>query len=631
MRGIFKLFSAFASTVLLFPIAAQAQSYQKSGDRTVIVSPVMSVERSTTVVLSEIKEDWWPELRNTWVAPKPGTDVSREVEEELQRMAEEITYAPEANKTAGPEDTISQISTYFANAYDGGIPNDNGLAVGKGQKVVSVANSTIKTFQGSSAAPIYTASLAGFSGGQGGSATKYDPKVTYDHYNDRFIVVFLNGFLASNSLIVVAFSQTDDPSGAWNIYTLDGSPNGLNVWTDFPQIGISTTELFVTGNLFTDGGTSQGSIIWQVNLAEGYAGQPLVTRNFVGSTFSLNPVEGGLRPYGPNMYFVRNVSNPIPTSKSVFISEITNTIAAGGVLNAPVALQSDLIYAKSPQATQKGTTLKLNTNDCRVQSSYIENGRIEAAWNTAASGKSAIYHLTITLSDAGLAFSQAKGQYIKIDSLSFGYPGIAPGGCVGADGENSNVVLLNYCSPNQYPGNAAVFIDTAGNIGPLKVLKTGFTWMGDDGTPSPWRWGDYADASARTNNPGEVWVGGSVGMMGGGQHRNGTYISKVFTQCCAGPIGIDPGVTFDNPTVSAFPSPANELIYFNFEVIRTDQYRVTIFDMNGKPVHELVNDRLKQGKAQLRFSTAHLTDGIYMVKVESDNGLAVVKRFMVAH
>lgn len=610
----------------LAPLWLAAQAPQTAGDPSVVVSPVMHWPLSTVVNLSDIQTDWWPEMRNTWVAPRPGMDVPQELHEALKEAAIEWVEEQAPAKTAGPEDTLNLQTVFFGNAYDGGIPNDNGIAVGKGQKVVSVANSTIRVYQGSSSAPQLSASLAGFANGVGGGATKYDPKVTYDPIRDRFIVVYLNGFLASNSVIIVAFSQTEDPSGNWNVYGIDGSAT-TTTWTDFPQIAITRDELFITGNLFTDGGNAQGSVIWQIQLNEGFDGQPLVSRNFITNFFSLHPVEESPIPGGPNMYFIRTVSNPIPTSKSVFVHEMTNTIAAGGVLNAPILLNSDLSYGPPPDATQKGTTIKLDCNECRVQTSYKKGDRIEAAWNTVASGKTCIYHLTITMAEP-ISFSQAKGQYVKIDSLSLAYPGIAPGGCTGANGENSSVLMMNYCSPNQFPGCAAVFIDTSNTIGPLKVLKTGFTYMGDS---SPWRWGDYADAAPRTNNPGEVWIGGSVGMMGGGQHRNGTYISKVFTQCCAGPIAIDDMHQETNEVVAAFPSPANELIFFTFDVPRFDQYRVTIVDVEGRPVQEIVNDRLKQGKAQLRFSTAPLASGLYVVKVESGSGIAMSRRFVVAH
>jgi hypothetical protein len=606
-------------------------------DPAVKISPVQHIERKTVVNLSAISEDWWPEMRNTWTAPRPGTDVGPEIHQELKRIANEIAENPDVYlngsepslKTMGPEDTLSVQQSYFGNGYDGGIPNDNSVAVGKGQKVVSVANSTIRTYQGSSSAVEYQASLAGFASGQGGSASKYDPKVTYDPLRDRFIVVFLNGFVNSNSLIVVAFSQTEDPAGDWNIYTLDGSVTS-NTWTDFPQIAISRKELFVTGNLFTDGGQGQGSVIWQVGLNEGFAGQTLQSRFFTTPYFSLHPVRGGYQAYGTNMYFVRTVSNPIPTSKTVFVHEMTNTIDSAGVLNSPISLQSTLNYAVSPDANQKGTTLKLDGNDCRVQSSYYLNERIELAFNTSSGGDPSVYHMTIELAD-NIAFSLVTARHIHFDTLEVLYPGITPGGCTAANGANSSVIMFNYASANHFPGNAAVFIDTSGNIGPIKILKTGFTFMGDNGSPSPWRWGDYADAFPRTNNPGEVWIAGSVGMMSGGQNRNGTWLTKVFSPCCLGPIGIDDMYVPENPTVVAYPNPSDNLIFFSFSVERTGLYSVGIYDLNGRLIKHLLDDKLKGGTAQLKFSTENLPAGVYFVRIESEIAAPTTRKFVVAH
>ena len=589
-------------------------------DPAVNVHPLQEVELLNVVNLSEVKDDWMANMKNTRKVHTPGVDVNKdrylELKEEANQMREKLgeIAAQRAQKTSGAVPTVG--TQFFGNSFDGSIPNDNGIAISNGGKIVSVTNSRIYIYDEMGGSPLQWSTLHSFVGNSY-SSMKFDPVVTYDPNNDKFIVVFLAGASSSTSRVVVAFSQTNDPTGTWNVYGLDGDVTG-GVWTDFEQIGISDTELFITGNLFSS--FSEGSAVWQIELADGYAGTTLTTQVYDTPYFSLHPVEGALSTYGDKFYLIRNAN--FGPSNQIWVHVITNTIAAGGTLNAPVSFNMSTSYTVSPDADQPSGT-PLSTNDNRIQTSYFENGRMQFAFNSGAGGKSGIFYGTGIISGLDIAFSSFSGILISDPSYDLAYPGVTYAGTQGITGENATFVMCNHSSSSAAPGNGAIYIDENGTVGDFLVLRTGLGSMG--GGSSAYRWGDYADIAPRVNNPGEAWVGGSYGQSSG---ANATYISQIFTPT---PTASEPVVTEPSSEIKIYPNPVTDFVKFEFDVPSTQMYTVEVWDLTGKKLKTLFYDKLKEGEAMVTFNTTHLTSGTYFVVVKDENTAVYNEKFVVTH
>jgi hypothetical protein len=75
-----------------------------------------------------------------------------------------------------------------------------------------------------------------------------DPHVKYDPVSNRWILVAQTN--ADNfSSLLVAVSQTNDPTGTWNRYCIDVDASNV-VMFDFPLVGFTSNWLVVTGNMF---------------------------------------------------------------------------------------------------------------------------------------------------------------------------------------------------------------------------------------------------------------------------------------------------------------------------------------------------------------------------------------------
>lgn len=79
----------------------------------------------------------------------------------------------------------------------------------------------------------------------------FDPKVYYDRFTHRFIYVITANSRSANSAILLAVSQTDDPSGGWNLFGVDVDSTDT-LWADYPSVGYNRNWIVVTVNMFTN-------------------------------------------------------------------------------------------------------------------------------------------------------------------------------------------------------------------------------------------------------------------------------------------------------------------------------------------------------------------------------------------
>ena len=616
------LFSLF----VLLTLQASAQQKQSGSDPSITQHGVREVPVFGVINASEIQEDWGGVLKNSSTIHQPGVDLQKDEFLRLkaaanQAKAEAIengTYplSGYANKTQVADPPVVG-NNFFANGNDGSIPNDNALAVGLDGKTASATNAKIYVFSETGTTLLNT-SLNSFSNVPGiNNNFKFDPKIVYDPVADRFILVFLNGASPNSSQVVVCFSQSGDPTGNWNFYGLSGNVIG-NVWTDFPQIGLSNDELFITGNLFDNNDNAQGSAVWQIEKADGYAGNSLTVSTLSTPYFSLHPVQGGATLYGPAFYLIRNVNSG--GSANVWVHKMTNTIANGGVLNSPVSLVSNLSYTLGPDANQKNSATLLQTNDCRIQSSYLENNRIEFVFNSGLGGVPSAYYGTIQLSPFDLNFSLLTATYVSFPDIEIGYPAIAYAGIQGVMGYNASLISFNYSSPTHYTGSAAVYANEDGDISDWVNLRVG---SGPIGQGAQWRWGDYSDICERANNPGEAWVGGSY-ATGSGFTR--TYISQIFRPGLVGTEPVEPTI---EEQVSIYPIPSQDMVTLDFPVSQSGDHFLKIYDTNGKLVKEVISHFLRKGEGRLSFYTNPLPDGVYFVTVTRGEEQVLTEKFVV--
>ena len=214
-------------------------------------------------------------------------------------------------------------------------PPDQGLCGGNGY-VLEVVNDVVNIFHattGASALPDNTATniVSGFprnvnhaidlnsfygyapainraTGVRGPNLT--DPSCLYDAATQRWFVIVLNletrpnGSLTLNNFLNLAVSKTSDPTGAWNIYSVDVTKDGGNnpeptnacpCLGDYPHIGADANGIYVTTNAYPWLGNGfNGAQIYAFSKAQLAAGAANVTMVHIDTFGAVNvPSDAG--------------------------------------------------------------------------------------------------------------------------------------------------------------------------------------------------------------------------------------------------------------------------------------------------------------------------------------------------
>ncbi len=170
------------------------------------------------------------------------------------------------------------------------IPPDGGGAVGPNH-VFAAENHlfVIRNKQGdsvSSVSPVtfFEGVIPGFSA---------DPHVKYDQYSGRWIVIGQSD-ISTTSSVVIAVSQTNDPTGNYNKYVFRIDPDSAQV-ADFPMIGYNKKWIVVTTNLFSLNLTAfTGTSLFVLDKATLYSGSDIdfstnAFRQLAGTPDGSNP------------------------------------------------------------------------------------------------------------------------------------------------------------------------------------------------------------------------------------------------------------------------------------------------------------------------------------------------------
>jgi hypothetical protein len=94
-----------------------------------------------------------------------------------------------------------------------------------------------------------------FFGSLADGVTLSDPKVVYDQYSQRWVIMILGrDDNNSKSLYLIAASETSDPTQSWYKYSLNSMvSNGQNsgLYADYPGLGYDASAVYNTSNQWT--------------------------------------------------------------------------------------------------------------------------------------------------------------------------------------------------------------------------------------------------------------------------------------------------------------------------------------------------------------------------------------------
>jgi PKD repeat protein len=448
-------------------------------------------------------------------------------------------------------------TNFLGNEIPYGTPPDNAMAISNGGRIVSSDNGTIEYYTEAGQYVLINESHSDFFNDNSLTGSIFDPRLIYDSQADRFIFVILHGSSSTTSQVLIAFSKTNNPSNGWWMYSVSRNPVNNNCWLDYPNIGVSNNELYISGNLFTDNDNYNQSVLYQISKSEGYAGQSLsyqlwqdVEDDQGASAFTLVPLSYGQQGnYGPGIYLASARSGG---SNKLFIYDLTDDMSAS---NEQLLAYSANVSSYSPAADayQPGSAPDLNNNDCRLQHGFYLDGYVHAVHhadynNTAYNG---VNYYRVPLSNLNGANQSSFGENNKDCS----FPSLASF----AMQANERSVMIGYLSvsSSSAPGMRAVNCDENMNWSSSSLIKNGDTYVDYSWLSGTERWGDYSDLQRKHSaTTPEVWMAGCFGATGPVNHTWNTWIAEIKGEYTPLPLTVA-GFTADttigyNPAVINF-------------------------------------------------------------------------------
>jgi uncharacterized repeat protein (TIGR01451 family) len=315
-----------------------------------------------------------------------------------------------------------------------GIPPDTHGAAGP-EHLMTTLNTQVR-IQRRDGSVLSTMSLASFwSPLPDPNPVAFDPKVLYDPYGQRWIFTACADGRSGSSALLIAVSQTSDPTGAWNMYRVDADLAN-QVWADFPSIGFNKSWIVVTTNMYNVSGDAYNRahvyIFDKADLYGGGAGahsRVALTTDAHGWPYGTTQVPA--ITYDPDLetlYLLQKWNETVGELRLYSIS---------GSAGAPLFNDPE-IYPSSGQAwspgfadrrdfaPQFGSLQKIQVNDDRLQNVVYRNGSLWTAHTVllpaSAPTRSSIQWWQISpatgaIEQRGLIDGQSSGSFYAFPSI----------------------------------------------------------------------------------------------------------------------------------------------------------------------------------------------------------------------
>ena len=392
-----------------------------------------------------------------------------------------------------------------------------------------------------------------------------DPKCYWDPVGQRFIQTILevdapgvfNGVAAVNGThVLIAVSQTSNPTGKWNLYSLDTTDNGANgtpahagcpCLPDQPLLGANRDGVFIDTNEFQNNTSFffNGAQMYALGRAALESGASSVVFDHLdvgtvptgdanlprwGSiqpSESVNPPGGTelLMTGGPEDAFQNNapLDNRIAAwslagTRSLGSShpslQLSHQVLTSETYGLPINTGATQKPGPTPLGTSLGEPLEtINANDSRMNQVVDLNGVLFGGVNTTVTSATgpprvgiAYFAVGAIGSPFGIVAHILHQGYVAVNGENVLFPSIA----VNRFGVGAMAFTLS--GPDFFPSAAYVRFALGRAVGPIHITgpgalpEDGFSGYAAEGSPTPGvaRWGDY---SAAVFADGAIWMG----------------------------------------------------------------------------------------------------------------------------
>lgn len=351
--------------------------------------------------------------------------------------------------------------------------------------------------------------IASFWSSLGGINEAFDPRVLFDAHSNRWIISAGANAASPTAYVLIGVSQTNDPTGAWNLYKVKLDANGAS-WADYPTLGFNGDWIVLQTNVFTvSEGAYLGSYIYAFDKADLYAGgagQYTVFHDPTGFTdYPAVTHDNTLA----TEYLVRNWNG---ANGQLRVSTITGSIGAEVLTTGvafPKAAKAWQDSAAENFAPQLGSSARIDTDEDRIENCVYRNGSLWAAQTvyfpaTGTPTRSSAQWWQINTASGSLGVVQQLG---KRDDPSGQFDYAFPTLDVNANDD----MMIGYSrfGASQYASANYSYrrhTDPPNTLEADTVFKAGEApYFKDFGTGDN-RWGDYSNVAVDPINDIDLWT-----------------------------------------------------------------------------------------------------------------------------
>jgi len=360
----------------------------------------------------------------------------------------------------------------------------------------------------------------------------FDPRIVYDHYAKRWCAVAAaRGSNPNRSYLMIGVSRTADAGGAWFVYRLDATRDGNNPtgnWADYPMLGFDHQCFYIVSNMFQFGGGFRYGKLRILYKPQLYNGQPVTWYDFWNlknpdgsQAFTVQPCGHFQGPGGdPPAYMVNALW---PKGSSLTLWTIIDPAGYWKGRRPRLAKQrvACRAYDLPPDAQQKGTGVRLETNDTRLLNAmfqYVGGTRrlwtchtSKITWRGDSEARSCVQWYEIDVPTAKVVQQNkygAKGYY-------YFFPAIH------TDIFRNAYLVFSRSSSGTY----GALRRTGRRVGdPANDLQNSALVKAGEGVYTGGRWGDYFGICRDGGEAARVWGYGEYASAGG---RWGTWVCSM--------------------------------------------------------------------------------------------------------
>ncbi len=334
----------------------------------------------------------------------------------------------------------------------------------------------------------------------------FDPKVLYDQYAQRFVVVTLSGRAPPNSWLLIGVSATSDPGGEWFLNAIDADvTNGqqFTEWADFPGLGLDARNYYVTAKLNLSGNGK----LWVFPKTALFENVPTISftefrsNSLAQATQPAHSFGGGEAEYLVSANWT--IASGVPR----------NALRVGRVRTTSTPRYEDLgfiavqPYGPAPEAPQPDGVRSLETNFQGVLNAVFRGGRLWTAQHFRTGDGQRVQIGWYEIDPAEASFTEAGAPVqegrVSDEMMSFFYPSIA----VNRDGHA--MIGFSGSSPTAYAGGYYTVRereDPPDSMQPVRVMKEGLGPYVKTFNTGRNRWGDFSATVVDPDDDRTFWT-----------------------------------------------------------------------------------------------------------------------------